>query len=127
MAFDLHPILDKDVSPRPGLWYAVAPDDAPAARVGATAIRAMEVGSVLLCAGAAPERAFSDLHELKIDSGKLCNPKRAAKLFCIVRMRIEYHFCVHIGLYILFSSQSLSAGKPYPPSPSLLVTNTQWR
>ena len=72
MAFDLHPILDKDVSPRPGLWYAVAPDGAPAARVGATAIQARDVGSAFLCAGAAPEGAFSDLHELKIDSGKIC-------------------------------------------------------
>ena len=73
MAFDLHPILDKDASPRPALWYAVAPDGAPAARVGATAIQARDEGSVLLCAGAAPEGAFSDLHQLKIDSGKLCN------------------------------------------------------
>ena len=73
MAFDLHPILDRDVSPRPGIWYAVAPEGsgAPTARVGATAIQAREAGSVFLCAGAAPEGPFSDLHELKFDRGKL--------------------------------------------------------
>lgn len=71
MAFDLHPILDKDVSPRPGLWYAVAPESAPAARVGATAIQAREAGAAFLCAGATPEGPFSDLYELKIGSGEL--------------------------------------------------------
>ena len=102
MAFDLHPILDKYASPRPGLWYAVAPDGAPAARVGATAIQARDVGSVLLCAGAAPEGAFSDLHQLKIDSGKLCNQKRAAQLFlhCAHAHWIP-PLCMSIGLYTL--------------------------
>lgn len=76
MAFELHPIIDKDVSPRPGLWYAVATESgaAPAARVGATAIQAREAGCVLMCAGAAPDKGvFSDLHKLKIDSGAFQN------------------------------------------------------
>ena len=71
MSFDLHPILDADVSPRPGIWYAVAPEGAaPAARVGAAAVQAREIGTVYLCAGATPDDLFSDLHELKVGSGK---------------------------------------------------------
>lgn len=75
MAFDLHPILDKDVSPRPGLWYAVAPQDAPPARVGATAIQSRDVGAAFLCAGATLEGSFSDLHELKISTGEFTSLK----------------------------------------------------
>lgn len=71
MAFDLHPILDKGVSPRPGLWYAVAPEKAPAARVGATAIQSRESGAAFLSAGATLDGSFSDLHELKISSGEV--------------------------------------------------------
>lgn len=76
MAFDLHPLLEKDISPRPGLWYVVAAgeedDDggaAPEPRVGAAAVQMEETGRVLLYAGANPEKAFSDVHILKIDSG----------------------------------------------------------
>jgi hypothetical protein len=60
------------VSPRPGLWYAVASEKScPAARVGSAAVRTREVGCALLCAGASPEETFSDLHRLKIDSGSI--------------------------------------------------------
>ena len=71
MAFELHPVLEKDVSPRPGIWYAVEGGAAPpVARVGASALRTREVGCALLCAGASPEEPFSDLHRLKIHSGE---------------------------------------------------------
>ena len=80
MSFDLHPILDADVSPRTGIWYAVAPEGAaPAARVGAAAVQAREIGTVYLCAGATPDDLFSDLHELKVGSGKSMSLGRTQK------------------------------------------------
>ena len=93
MSFDLHPILDADVSPRPGIWYAVAPEGAaPAARVGAAAVQAREIGTVYLCAGATPDDLFSDLHELKVGSSKSIRTQKKTKknvtsLFAILRMR----------------------------------------
>ena len=72
MAFELHPILEADVSPRKGLWYVVADERgaAPAGRVGAAALQLAEEGRALLCGGASPtEGALSDLYLLKINSG----------------------------------------------------------
>ena len=91
MDFELHPILENDVSPRPGLWYAVACEKGcPAARVGSAAVRTREVGCALLCAGASPEETFSDLHRLKIDSGMRYNYTRIIACAKYLRMRCVY-------------------------------------
>ena len=92
MSFEVHPILEAGDAPRPSVWYAVSPpiedaDDSsrsrsrsgrcpgPSARVGSCATFVPEKdagvggGSVTVCAGATPEKAFSDLFELRICKG----------------------------------------------------------
>lgn len=79
MAFDLHPILDAGQLPKQGLWYAVAPEQSretlPKAKVGSCASfdsfgGGAETGRVLISAGATPDRAFPELHQLVVSNGK---------------------------------------------------------
>ena len=82
MAFDLHPILDAGQAPKPGLWYAVAPEQSgealPKAKVGSCASfdsfgggAESASGRVLISAGATPDEAFSELHQLTFSNGEL--------------------------------------------------------
>ena len=74
-SFELHPILDAGQAPRPGIWYAISPEDeseAPCARVEACAsfIAGENGGKVVLTCGATPEGPFSDVRQLTLGTGK---------------------------------------------------------
>ena len=81
--FDVHPILDPGHPPAKNTWYAIAPEGqlpgdsaGPCPRVGACANFLQQrggVGRVLLSAGATPDGPFSDLHQLILEEGEICN------------------------------------------------------
>lgn len=79
MAINLHPILEADQVPKPGLWYALAPDQdedsTPKANIGCCAnfeqfVGGAKGGRVLLSCGSDPESVFSELYQFNFGKGK---------------------------------------------------------
>ena len=70
---ELHPILDRETRPNPGMWYVMSIlGDAPSVRVGHTASFIPDPnggnGKVYIIGGANPSGPFSDIHVLDLET-----------------------------------------------------------